>query len=180
VVSLGDLERIALRVAEDALRVSGAAPLAAALRSAMEKLMPLLTMPGSLELPEESLPWFAGPPARTVPPGQFERLLVACQARRRLEITCPGIEGGPGVTHTVDPYRLILCGGEPYLVAVERSTGNYTVFALGEQMQKIHETGETFAADPAFNVDRLLISGLETFRTGSPVTDARRTQTGRD
>src|SRR5438270_803125 len=73
-VSLPEGEVVALLVAEEALRVYAGTPYAAALRSAFEKLTPLLDAPVSLDLSRMPLPRFTEPPARTVEARQFETL----------------------------------------------------------------------------------------------------------
>ncbi len=171
-VTLREGEMIALLVAEEALRCYEGTPYAAALRSAFQKLTPLLDAPVSLELSRSPLPRLMGPPARPVGREQFELLLRACQKRRRLEITYHSLARDEINTRRIDPYRLVLSAGNQYLIAYDHMRADFRTFALGERMREIRETGEEFAADPAFDLDRYLAEGFGIFH-GGPVEEVQ-------
>jgi predicted DNA-binding transcriptional regulator YafY len=169
-VTLREGEMVALLVAEQALRCYEGTPYAEALRSAFEKLMPMLDAPVSLDLSHSPLPRLIGPPARPVEKQQYDLLLQACQQRRRLEITYHSLARDEVNTRRIDPYRVVLYGGGQYLIAYDYLRDGFRTFALGERMRSIRETGETFAPDPGFDVDRYLAEGFGIFH-GGPVEE---------
>src|SRR5437867_2438205 len=65
-LTLRERELVALLVAEEALRSYAGSPYAAALRSAFDKILPLLDAPVSIDLRQAPLPRFASPPPRPV------------------------------------------------------------------------------------------------------------------
>jgi predicted DNA-binding transcriptional regulator YafY len=171
-VTLREGEMVALLVAEEALRGYEGTPYAASLRTAFEKLLPLLDAPVSLDLSRAPLPRLIGPPARPVAQGQFDLVLRACQRRRRLEITYHSLARDEVNTRRVDPYRLVLFAGNQYLIAYDHLRGDVRTFALGERMRDVRETGEEFAPDPAFDLDRYLAEGFGIFH-GGPVEEVQ-------
>jgi predicted DNA-binding transcriptional regulator YafY len=165
-VTLREGEMVALLVAEQALRCYEGTPYAAALRSAFEKLTPLLDAPVSLDLSQSPLPRLIGPAPRPVEKQQFDRLLRACQQRRRLEITYHSLSRDEVNTRRIDPYRLVLCGGSQYLIAYDYLRHSLRTFALGERIQAICELDESFTPDPNFDLDQYLAEGFGIFRGG--------------
>jgi predicted DNA-binding transcriptional regulator YafY len=169
-VTMREGELVALLVAEEALRCYEGTPYAEALRSAFEKLTPLLDAPVSLELSRSPLPRMMGPPSRHVEREQFDRLLRACQQRRRLEITYHSLARDEVNTRRVDPYRVVLFAGNQYLIAYDYLRQSFRTFALGDRMRAIRETGEEFTLDPTFDLDQYLAEGFGIFH-GGPVED---------
>jgi predicted DNA-binding transcriptional regulator YafY len=169
-VTLREGEMVALLVAEEALRCYEGTPYAAALRSAFEKLTPMLDAPVSLNLSRSPLPRMMEPHARPVERRMFEQLLGACQKRRRLEITYHSLSRDEVTTRRIDPYQVVLFAGNQYLIAFDHLRGSFRTFALGDRMQSIRETGEEFTPDPEFDLDRYLGEGFGIFH-GGPVED---------
>jgi predicted DNA-binding transcriptional regulator YafY len=169
-VTFREGEMVALLVAEQALQCYEGTPYAAALRSAFQKLLPLLDAPVSLDLSDAPMPRLAGPPARPVEARQFERLLQACQQRRRLEITYHSLARDEVNTRQIDPYRVVLFGGKQYLIAYDYLRQSFRTFALGERIRAIQELDVTYAPDPEFDVDRYLAEGFGIFH-GGPVEE---------
>jgi proteasome accessory factor B len=171
-VTLREGEMVALLVAEQALQCYEGTPYAAALRSAFQKLMPLLDAPVSLDLSQAPMPRLVQPTARPVDQQQFDLLLQACQQRRRLEITYHSLARDEVNIRRIDPYRVVLFAGNQYVIAYDYLRESFRTFALGERIRAIHETGETFTSDPGFDVDRYLAEGFGIFH-GGPVEEVR-------
>jgi predicted DNA-binding transcriptional regulator YafY len=169
-VTLREGEMVALLVAEEALRCYEGTPYAAALRSAFEKLTPLLDAPVSLNLSRSPLPRMMEPHARPVERQVFEQLLGACQKCRRLEITYHSLSRDEVITRRIDPYQVVLFSGNQYLIAFDYLRDSFRTFALGDRMQSIQETGEEFTPDPDFDLDRYLSEGFGIFH-GGPVEE---------
>jgi len=163
---------VALLVAEQALRCYEGTPYAAALRSAFQKLMPLLDAPVSMDLSQSPMPRLMAPPSHPVEEQQFDALLQACQQRRRLEITYHSLARDEVNTRRIDPYRVMLFAGKQYLIAFDYLRESFRTFALGERIRAIRDTGECFQPDPEFDVDRYMAEGFGIFH-GGPVEEAR-------
>jgi proteasome accessory factor B len=171
-VTLREGEMVALLVAEQALQCYEGTPYAAALRSAFQKLMPLLDAPVSLDLSQAPMPRMLQPQTRPVDQQQFDALLQACQQCRRLEITYHSLARDEVNTRRIDPYRVVLFAGNQYLIAYDYLRESFRTFALGERIRAIRETGETFTPEPGFDVDRYLAEGFGIFH-GGPVEEVR-------
>jgi len=169
-VTLREGEMLALLVAEEALQCYEGTPYAAALRSAFEKLTPLLDAPVSLDLSQSPLPRLVGPPPRPVEKQQFDCLLRACQQRRRLEITYHSLSRDEVNTRRIDPYRLVLCAGSQYLIAYDYLRLGFRTFAVGERIRAIRELDESFTPDADFDLDRYLAEGFGIFH-GGPIEE---------
>jgi predicted DNA-binding transcriptional regulator YafY len=165
-VSLREPEVMALLIAEEALRGCEAAPFAAALRTALEKLSPLLDTPVNPESTRRLVPRFVGPPARALPGGRIEHLLLACQNCKRLDISYFSLERNAVERRRVDPYRLVFYAGEAFLIGFDLEQDGFRTFALGQRMRVIDETGETFAPDADFDLERYLETGFQHFHGG--------------
>lgn len=168
--SLGEGELVALLAAERAFRTYAGTPYLGAVRSAFRKIIQFFDAPITVDLNDLLLPCFSGPPARQVDTDQYVQLSTACRERRRLEIDYRSPERREVTTRRVDPYRLLLYGGDPYVIAYDDRRGQVITFALGRRMRAIRETGETFEADPTFDLERYQAEGFGLFRSG-PVED---------
>lgn len=178
-VTLREGEAVALLVAEQALRVYAGTPLHAPLRSAFEKIASLLDAPIRLDLDRAPLPRFTGPPVRPVEAHQYDQILSAYERCRRLEIVYHSLERNALTTRRVDPYGLYSHAGDWYLVAFDHHRAALRDFALGDRMREVRETGETFARDAEFDLERYLAgAGFWSCRSGEVEEVALRFQSG--
>lgn len=166
-VSLREDELTALLIAEEALRGSEAAPFAAALRSALEKLAPLFDRPIHAAPAQVPLPRFAGTPARESSGPRIAPLLLACREHQRLEISYFSAESGGLAQRRVDPYQLLFYAGDAFLVARDADRGIVETFALGEEMHGMRVTGDAFTPEAGFDLERYLAEGFGPFGGGT-------------
>ncbi len=168
--TVGEGEMLALLVAEQALRSYAGTPYGELVHQALHKLIDFFDAPLTVDLNQPFVPVVGGPPVRRVQTQQYLRLFAACRECRRLELEYYSADRGEWTTRRVDPYRLWLYGGDPYLIAYDHRRGKPLTFALGERMRSIRDTGETFELDPEFDLDAFLASGFGLFQ-GGPVED---------
>jgi predicted DNA-binding transcriptional regulator YafY len=84
-----------------------------------------------------------------------------------VELTYHSLERDEVNTRRVDPYRLLLFGGDPYLIARDDLRSDFRTFALGERMREVAVLDETYSPDPAFDLERYLAEGFGLFRGGT-------------
>ncbi len=167
-VELSEAEYFALMAVEPVIDRYRGTQLARRLESAFAKILPMLERP---ERPEHdgALPMaFSGPPTRHSNriDRQYDHLISACRTHRRLDMLYFTPNRNEETWRRLDPYTLLEYAGDWYVVGFDHHRGEIRMFALGDRIRDLKETGEHFELDPTFDRDAFLRSGMGLFHGG--------------